>query len=145
MLCENCMKRRTFFSRALAFPAAIAAMVFGIETRSAGAKSYLRKSPRPAISADEVKKLIPGKPKHFLKSEAWIILKDDKTLVAFDQRCQHKGCTYAWNAKSKRFECPCHGSQYNVTGKVLQGPTTKPLVKLKIEKTKDGAIKLIDQ
>ena len=141
MSCDNCMKRRTFLSRAAAFPAAIVAMLIGQGTAPDHTKALFKKAPRPDITVDEVKKIKPGEPKHFPKSGAWIVLNDDKTLAAFDQKCTHKGCAFAWSTKNKRFECPCHGSQYAITGKVLHGPTTKPLVKLRIEKTKGGGIK----
>ena len=142
MSCDNCMKRRTFLSRAAAFPAAVVAMIIGQGATSALARALFKKPPRPDISADEVKKLSPGEPKHFPNSGAWILLSDDKSLAAFDQKCTHKGCAFTWSAKNNRFECPCHGSAFAVTGKVLNGPATKPLAQLKIEKTKDGGIKL---
>ena len=51
-----------------------------------------------------------------------------KKLVAVNPRCTHNGCTVKWIAAEKRYECPCHDSDFAADGKVLKGPATKPLV-----------------
>lgn len=32
--------------------------------------------------------------------------------------CTHLGCVVPWNKAENKFICPCHGSQYDATGKV---------------------------
>ncbi|MEH2409813.1 QcrA and Rieske domain-containing protein [Nostoc sp.] len=48
-------------------------------------------------------------------------------ITAVDPTCTHAGCTVAWQAKAKKFACPCHGSEFGVDGKVQKGPATNPL------------------
>jgi cytochrome b6-f complex iron-sulfur subunit len=39
--------------------------------------------------------------------------------------CTHQRCTVA--VAGEQLNCPCHGSQYSLTGAVLRGPATAPL------------------
>jgi Rieske Fe-S protein len=41
--------------------------------------------------------------------------------------CSHLGCSVQLNADAHRFECPCHGSQFNLLGNVVHGPAAFPL------------------
>ncbi len=50
-----------------------------------------------------------------------------KTLTAVNPTCTHSGCIVAWNNKGNKFECGCHGSEFALDGKVLEGPATEPL------------------
>jgi cytochrome b6-f complex iron-sulfur subunit len=46
-------------------------------------------------------------------------------LQALYQKCPHLGCRVPFCETSKQFECPCHGSAYNITGEYLQGPAPR--------------------
>ena len=52
---------------------------------------------------------------------------DDGGLIALSSKCTHLGCTVPWDDKEKRFECPCHGSSFDITGKVITSPAPRPL------------------
>ena len=43
-------------------------------------------------------------------------------LSIFAVNCSHLGCSVQLNASAKRFDCPCHGSQFSLDGNVVHGP-----------------------
>jgi glycine/D-amino acid oxidase-like deaminating enzyme/nitrite reductase/ring-hydroxylating ferredoxin subunit len=49
------------------------------------------------------------------------------TVHAVSARCTHLGCIVGWNAAETSWDCPCHGSRFDVDGNVLQGPAVQPL------------------
>ena len=51
----------------------------------------------------------------------------DGTAHAVSARCTHLGCLVSFNAAETSWECPCHGSRFDVEGAVLQGPAVLPL------------------
>jgi glycine/D-amino acid oxidase-like deaminating enzyme/nitrite reductase/ring-hydroxylating ferredoxin subunit len=52
---------------------------------------------------------------------------DDGTRHVVDARCTHLGCTVSFNKPERSWECPCHGSRFDLDGSVLGGPATRPL------------------
>ena len=44
--------------------------------------------------------------------------------------CQHLGCELSWNSVNNTWDCPCHGSRFDSTGKVLYGPSQHDLTNL---------------
>jgi cytochrome b6-f complex iron-sulfur subunit len=66
----------------------------------------------------------------YLQTKEVAVSKDPanpKQLLAVNPKCTHQGCDVKWVAGEKRYECPCHDSDFAADGKVLKGPATKPL------------------
>jgi cytochrome b6-f complex iron-sulfur subunit len=63
-----------------------------------------------------------------------VVVRDpaDKTkLIAVNPTCTHQGCIVKWETAGKEFACGCHGAKFAATGKVTNGPATKPLTAYK--------------
>jgi len=54
------------------------------------------------------------------------------TLHAVSLRCTHLGCLLRFNGAETSWDCPCHGSRFDVDGTVLEGPASKPLPRKEI-------------
>lgn len=46
-------------------------------------------------------------------------------LFALSQKCPHLGCRVPFCESSGRFECPCHGSKYDIGGEWIEGPAPR--------------------
>jgi cytochrome b6-f complex iron-sulfur subunit len=63
-----------------------------------------------------------------------VVVRDpaDKTkLIAVNPTCTHQGCIVKWETAGKEFACGCHGAKFAASGKVTNGPATKPLTAYK--------------
>ncbi|MES1980951.1 MAG: FAD-dependent oxidoreductase [Pseudomonadota bacterium] len=64
------------------------------------------------------------------------IYRDTKgELVSLSAVCTHLGCIVSWNSAEKTWDCPCHASRFDVTGKVLHGPAITPLAAAELPRT----------
>ena len=55
------------------------------------------------------------------------VVKTEGKVNVFAINCSHLGCSYALNTNANTFDCPCHGSRFNLDGTVLRGPAQFPL------------------
>jgi cytochrome b6-f complex iron-sulfur subunit len=79
-----------------------------------------------------------------LKGDAhYLIVKSDGSLedYAINAVCTHLGCVVPWNRAANKYMCPCHGSQYDPTGKVIRGPAPLSLALAHLEQP-DGKVVL---
>jgi cytochrome b6-f complex iron-sulfur subunit len=52
---------------------------------------------------------------------------NSQQLIAVNPKCTHQGCDVKWVDGEKRYTCPCHSSNFEANGDVINGPATKPL------------------
>lgn len=60
-----------------------------------------------------------------LKGDATYLIVTDKLEIekyGLNAVCTHLGCVVPWNRAENQFQCPCHGSRYDATGKKVRGP-----------------------
>lgn len=53
--------------------------------------------------------------------------RQDGTVSAVSARCTHLGCLVGFNAAEHTWDCPCHGSRFDLDGRVIEGPATRRL------------------
>jgi len=135
------MERKEFIKTC--FYTAIGIPILGTALQSCGAIYYAK------ITENENQLLVK-------KSEFWYLKKDKKVnrsfvLVKTDSmdfpiclyrldldrycasllHCTHRGCEL--NVGGGIYSCPCHGSEFSVTGKVLEGPAINDLTTFRTE------------
>ena len=82
-------------------------------------------------------------------SEKWMkekrvwVVRTERSIYALLGICTHLGCTPRWLGAEAKFKCPCHGSGYTMDGVNFEGPTPRPLERVKIALADDGQL-LID-
>jgi menaquinol-cytochrome c reductase iron-sulfur subunit len=93
------------------------------------------------IDAGDISQLAPGVPVNLSfqesrldgwrlmteKKTAWVVKEPNGKIVAFGPQCTHLACAYHWEMEAGKFMCPCHGSEFSIEGKVLEGPAARPL------------------
>lgn len=70
------------------------------------------------------------------------VLRNEAGLYALSATCTHLGCMTRFESENRRLFCPCHGSQFDLEGKVMGGPAPAPLPRLKV--TVDKGVVLVD-
>jgi cytochrome b6-f complex iron-sulfur subunit len=53
------------------------------------------------------------------------IANTDQGLLTLYAVCTHLGCLPKWSDTNFRFECPCHGSKFELDGAFIEGPAPR--------------------
>ena len=72
----------------------------------------------------------------------YLVVKEEGGLESYgiNSICTHLGCVVPWNVNANKFMCPCHGSQYDATGKVVRGPAPLSLALAHADVTEDDDV-----
>jgi len=156
-LSENVFVATGFSGNGITFGTIAAAIVTDLVMgrSSPTTELYAATRVKPVASAVEFTKENVDFPMHFLtdrlqpvdaKSVDEIAPGEGKTVRAHGRRvavyrdpagalhcvsavCTHLGCLVKFNPAATSWDCPCHGSRFDVNGAVLDGPATKALPK----------------
>jgi len=89
------------------------------------------------LIGDRIRRIARHETDSLANGEAAIVQLDDKRIGAFrddtgslhlvSTACTHMGCQLAWNGAERSWDCPCHGSRFDVDGRVLHSPAVKAL------------------
>lgn len=93
------------------------------------ARHFVGDRRRPPTHAEHPEQLAPGDGAVIrIGGQRCAVYRDDSgDLHSVSATCTHLGCLVAFNDVEKTWDCPCHGSRFDVDGAVLHGPATTPL------------------
>ena len=63
-------------------------------------------------------------------------------LFAVSQKCPHLGCRVPFCESSGRFECPCHGSKFDLAGEWIEGPSPRGMDQYDLQL--EGGVLVVD-
>jgi cytochrome b6-f complex iron-sulfur subunit len=101
--------------------------------------------PNPTVLPGPVRRYKVGPLERFpvgsqttMLEENFVIFRDTKGLYAISTTCTHLGCTVA--VTTQGFACPCHGSRFDASGRVVGGPAPRALPWLEVNQAADGQL-----
>ena len=63
-----------------------------------------------------------------------LVRPDERTLVAYSQKCTHLSCAVIPSVEQGVIRCPCHEGYFDLaTGRPLAGPPRRPLSRVRLE------------
>jgi cytochrome b6-f complex iron-sulfur subunit len=139
------VKRRTFLWYFLLFVGSALAMMATWGTARFMLFRSGKKKDRE-ISADIPATLQSGVPLHVPAAGVWLVKRSSGgDMLVLDDRCPHLGCSLKWNAQRSVFECPCHGSEFDIHGTLKRGPAPRSLSRLSVHKGEDGKLRVLEK
>lgn len=63
----------------------------------------------------------------FRSGQFYLVRLDDGGLIALSLKCTHLACSVSWDGNKKEFICPCHASQFDMAGNVINPPAPRAL------------------
>jgi nitrite reductase/ring-hydroxylating ferredoxin subunit len=130
-LTEPTATNKRLFLKSLLFLLAGLAAVMGAGGLGRFAFFRIGKSKTREVPKDVLDRLQLNAPLHVPDAGAWLLKrKEPEQVMAFDDRCTHLGCRQKWNPARGLFECPCHGSEFDLEGNVKRGPASRPMPRL---------------
>lgn len=133
--------RRTFFAWAIGGIMALIGMGLSIPLAAYIISPIFSRREASWVEVGAISDLQPGQPSEMdyvstskegwrtttSKKAVWAIKQPAGGMTVFSPMCPHLGCGFRWDGADKQFKCPCHGSVFDLTGKVLAGPAPRPL------------------
>ena len=79
------------------------------------------------IAAGAVERFEPNSVTAFVRGKFYLARLENGGVLALSRTCTHLGCSVPWIEKEMKFACPCHGSTFDITGKVIDAPAPRAL------------------
>ncbi len=133
--------RRNFFRWVIQISVGVIGLGLAVPLAGYVISPALKKRAKPWVAVGNVSDLEPGSPKELeyvttiqdgwretrMRKGVWGVKQDDGSVRVFSPLCTHLGCGYRWDASTRRFLCPCHGSVFDIKGQVVAGPAPRSL------------------
>lgn len=75
-----------------------------------------------------------GKIVNYNGRKVGVYKEDNGDYFCINPVCTHMKCAVSFNGAEKTWDCQCHGSRFDVNGKILEGPAVYPLHKIRVKK-----------
>ncbi len=69
----------------------------------------------------------PGTVTAFVAAQFYLVCLEDGGFLAMSGKCTHLGCAVPWDKDQQKFICPCHASEFDISGNVLSSPAPRAL------------------
>ena len=103
----------------------------------------------PQVLYEPSKKFKLGRPSQYPEGTTFdpghrlFVVRERNQFYVISAVCTHLGCTVEWRDEQKEFDCPCHGSKFQVDGTRFAGPAPRPLLWYPLSVSGDGFL-LVD-
>ena len=131
------MERRQLLKTSLAFlgTTTLISFVYPASKFLVRPKSSIPDAPL-TINKDEIP---TGTAKEFIFNETPLVVinRRGSGFIALSRVCTHLGCLVGYDKFNNKLVCPCHAGEFDLEGRVLSGPATKPLLRYSLKITAD--------
>ena len=79
------------------------------------------------IVAGPVDNFEPGTVSAFVRGKFYLARLEDGGFLAMSRTCTHLSCTVPWVSGESKFICPCHSSEFDIRGEVINPPAPRAL------------------
>jgi Rieske Fe-S protein len=128
-------KRRSFFKLlgGLIGGIAVAGMGYSVFSKEGVIDQWVTVGPVADLPADRPQRTSLTVTEHGLvfdrtvQKVVWLRRTSNGDPQVFSGACPHMNCTVAWKAEQNGFDCACHISNFDQFGRVVSGPSPRPL------------------
>ncbi len=135
---EPCSTGRRRFCALSCAAAALIALPLGAGSNPPGQNQNPRR-----VTSDTRASLGQKAIKDYRKEGGFFLIAEAAGIYAVTSICTHHGCTVHLE-ENKSFACPCHDSEYDLQGNVLQGPAKLPLKHFEVTELSPGGPLVVD-
>jgi cytochrome b6-f complex iron-sulfur subunit len=124
------ISRRGFFNRVWAWLGVIAGIeLTGISLAFifSGGKRSEKKDLSQVKTIGRIDDISPDSVYPFRSGQLYLVRMKDGGFLALSIKCTHLGCSIRWNEDHEKFICPCHSSEFDIKGNVLNPPAPTAL------------------